>query len=589
MMQRSAAFLWGASTASYQVEGGITNNDWHYFITSEVIRKRVSALRRSDMSNLVPAGDATRAWDSEYYRRDFKLAKKLGFNSFRISLEWSRIEPEQRQWDQNAISRYAEMIRSIRETGLTPIITLNHLTLPLWVLTPPTHFAKKIDRSLSSLIPTALADLSLAEPVPDDPFWNSLQGWENNRTVNEFVGFVGFVVQELRDLVDYWVTVSEPVAAVIYMGYIAGFWPPGFVFDASRAKKALHNLILAHILTYDKISALDDVDADGDGISKCVGFSHLMTEVAAASQNDSGGSRGASNATCIPPDGDSKGINVNTEAARNFAYFVNDYFVNAVIKGEEDLNYLETLQRHDKDSPNFILHDDWENKTDFIGIDYYRRIYVHYDRVLESSPVKFLGGVMIEKSLGSSNNVSDEKRPRATLLNDLGWEVFPEGLYNLLIHVKENWGNKIPILITENGIADRYDKYRAPFIVAHIQQIKRAIDNGDVNVIGYLHWSFMDNYEWLEGYRPEAKFGLFTVNFGIEDKRSNGVFDSRINNNSHNNNGLTKRIYLNRQKTKGAEALELIIKESFDQRKDGKISNDAISVARQRFGTLIIR
>ena len=334
------------------------------------------------------------------------------------------------------------MIRSIRDTGLTPIITLNHLTLPLWVLTPPIQFAKKIDRSLGSLIPTALAEVPLSDPISDDPFWNSLQGWENNRTVNEFVGFVEFVVRELKDLVDYWVTVSEPVAAVLYMGYIAGLWPPGFIFDASRAKKALHNLILAHVLTYDKISTLDDVDADGDGVSKFVGFSHLMMEVAASSQNGGGGSGdSAINATCVPAnEGPRRGIivNVNTEAARNFAYFVNDYFLNAVIKGEEDLNYLETLQRHNKDSPNFILHNDWKNKTDFIGIDYYRRVYVQYDRVLFSSPVKFIGGIIIENSLGSNNNNSDDKRRPAKLLNDLGWEVFPEGLYNLLIYVKEN-------------------------------------------------------------------------------------------------------------------------------------------------------
>jgi beta-glucosidase len=97
MRQGPAAFLWGASTASYQVEGGIRNNDWHYFITSEAIMKRVSALKRSDCSNLVPAGAAARTWDPEYYRRDFDLARKIGFNSFRISLEWSRIEPEQGQ------------------------------------------------------------------------------------------------------------------------------------------------------------------------------------------------------------------------------------------------------------------------------------------------------------------------------------------------------------------------------------------------------------------------------------------------------------------------------------------------------------
>jgi beta-glucosidase/6-phospho-beta-glucosidase/beta-galactosidase len=257
-----------------------------------------------------------------------------------------------------------------------------------------------------------------------------------------------------------------------------------------------------------------------------------------------------------------------------------------VINGEEDLNYLETHQRNNKDSPHFILHKDWKNKTDFIGIDYYRRVRVQYNRALESSSLKFLGGVMVENSLGFDNNNNEEKRPHAQLLNDLGWEVFPEGLYNLLMHVKGNWGTAIPILITENGIADRYDRYRSPFIVSHIQQIKRAIDSGKANVIGYLHWSFMDNYEWLEGYRPEAKFGLFTVDFCM-NKGTNGSYDgSSINSSNNYNNDLTNGSYLSRQKTKGAEALELIIKESFDQRKEEKISEDAISAAKQRFGTL---
>ena len=123
--------------------------------------------------------------------------------------------------------------------------------------------------------------------------------------------------------------------------------------------------------------------------------------------------------------------------------------------------------------------------------------------------------------------------------------------------------------------------------MAHIQQIKRAIDNGDVNVIGYLHWSFMDNYEWLEGYRPEAKFGLFTIDFDTKNKGTNGTYGSSKDINAPSRNSLHKGFYLNRQKTKGAEALELIIKGSLDQRKVGKISDDATLAAKRRVGTLV--
>ena len=68
----------------------------------------------------------------------------------------------------------------------------------------------------------------------------------------------------------------------------------------------------------------------------------------------------------------------------------------------------------------------------------------------------------------------------------------------------------MPIFITENGIADKSDKYRAQFIISHLKQIRLAIDKGS-NVIGYLYWSLMDNYEWLDNYRPEARFGLFYI------------------------------------------------------------------------------
>ena len=128
----------------------------------------------------------------------------------------------------------------------------------------------------------------------------------------------------------------------------------------NRAKMVLHNLIEAHVHAYDKIKACDDIDIDGDGLSSMVGFSHLIMEVIPAKSRKI-------------LDISTKG---NTKASRNFAYFVNEYFVNAIINGEEDLNYLDTLQRKNKDSNKFITHKDWKNKADFIGLDYYRRVSI---------------------------------------------------------------------------------------------------------------------------------------------------------------------------------------------------------------------
>jgi hypothetical protein len=69
----------------------------------------------------------------------------------------------------------------------------------------------------------------------------------------------------------------------------------------------------------------------------------------------------------------------------------------------------------------------------------------------------------------------------------------------------------LPVIVTENGIAERDDCNRAPFIVAHLDELLRALTDG-VDVRGYLHWSLVDNYEWHEGYRPGARFGLLSSN-----------------------------------------------------------------------------
>jgi beta-glucosidase/6-phospho-beta-glucosidase/beta-galactosidase len=548
-------FLWGVATSSYQVEGGISNNDWDYFARSGPIKKRISSLTRASIFykgrtqiHLQPAGEAVKFWEPKYYENDFELAKSLGMNAFRISLEWARIQPKQDRWNHEALDDYKKMLRSMRRVGLIPIVTLNHFTLPLWVLTPPNSIAKNI---VQQLLPSPLRDAPIGKPPSTDSYWNSLRGWENYRTVEEFVKFTERIVTELKDLVDYWITINEPVASMVGVGYIAGLSPPGFFLNGKRAKLALHNLIEAHIQAYDKITEIDDVDADGDGLSKRVSLGHLMMSTIPAKPNNILAKRI---------------INNNNQAAENASYFLNDYFINAVVNGEEDLNYLNSLKIHDKNSKDFIIHDNWKNKVDFIGLNYYRRIHVYYSIVVALSSARFVGGAFINdlNQKGESKKQQQQSSDSCSILNDLGWEIYPQGIYELIMQLKNKYDK--PIFVTENGIADKYDRYRAPFIVAHIQQIKRAIDDG-ANIIGYLHWSLMDNYEWQESYRPEAKFGLFRIDL------------------NKSNNRYQKQLDFSRQITKGAEALKLIIEQSsFTQHKNGAISDSAILKTKDKFG-----
>ena len=396
-----------------------------------------------DIIRLQPAGVAVNAWDSKYYEQDFDNAVRLGLNALRISLEWSRIQPEENKWDNDSIEHYRNMINSMRSRGLTPIITLNHFTLPLWVSTPPMEFSRNL--LANAILPPKMKHLPLVDPIAADPYWKSLKGWESHRTVDAFIKYVSKMVNEFKDIVDYWITLSEPVASVVGIGYIAGIWPPGFVLDGGRAKIALHNLIEAHVQAYDKITAIDNIDSDRDGISKRVGFSHSMVAVSPGEPTKFFGRK----------------IVDNTDAAKNFSYFINDYFLNAVVFGEEDLNYLNKLKRQKEQSKDFIIHDEWKDKLDFVGVNYYRKVYVNYSNILALSSARFFGGMLINNLKGH------DKHQTHGLLSDLGWEIYPEGLYDTIMQIKTRW-NK-PVMVTENGIAEKLDKYRAPYIVAHIE------------------------------------------------------------------------------------------------------------------------
>ena len=157
------------------------------------------------------------------------------------------------------------------------------------------------------------------------------------------------------------------------------------------------------------------------------------------------------------------------------------------------------------------------------------------------SKAKFVGGAPIS-NLSKRNDFHGR-------LNDLGWEIYPEGLSHIITSLKK-FGK--PIFITENGIADKSDSLRGQFIIDHLEQIKRCLDE-NINVIGYLHWSLLDNYEWHEGYKPAGQFGLFSINRNLSD--------------------------LSRTMTKSAEILGKIVNESISTGSNGEVTHEAISKA----------
>ena len=174
----------------------------------------------------------------------------------------------------------------------------------------------------------------------------------------------------------------------------------------------------------------------------------------------------------------------NAVATRQADYFYHQHLLDAVIDGRVDVAIRhEPARRRYVDSQQFfgIAPRAWQPTLDFIGLNYYRAVYVRHDPLLAMVAGRFWGGVPKTTEVPGMQH------------NDLAWEVFPEGLYAILKQLARRYNRAI--LITENGMAEAVDKHRASYIISHVQQVQRARSEG-VDVMGYLHWSIVNNYEW---------------------------------------------------------------------------------------------
>lgn len=186
-------FLWGTASSSHQCEGGNTKNQWYRW-------EQESHILTGERS-----GDACNWWENAEY--DFMLAEQIENNALRLSLEWSRIEPVEGEWDSRAIDRYRAMLMNLRVRLIKPIVTLHHFTEPIW-------FAER-------------------------------GGFANEANIGYFVRYVKYAVENLSDVCNFWITINEPNIYAV-MGYLLGSYPPG-EHDIKRTMLVLRNLLQAHV------------------------------------------------------------------------------------------------------------------------------------------------------------------------------------------------------------------------------------------------------------------------------------------------------------------------------------------------------
>jgi beta-glucosidase len=278
-------------------------------------------------------------------------------------------------------------------------------------------------------------------------------GFENREILDDFARFTARVAGLLGAEVDLWCTVNEP-NVFAFNGYIDGSWPPG-KRDTALAAEVLANVLEAHAVAAQQLRANDTADADGDGKPVLAGIAHHLRVFQPASPSV---------------------LDVAITGLSDD--FFNEATVRALSTGRFKVSVPGTVDI-DREVPGL------QGASDFLGVNYYTRDHIRADLGSEELSIQYV----------------PEARPK----NDLGWDIYPEGL-SLFLERLAPLG--LPLYITENGIADAAGDLRPDFLRAHLHAVERATLEG-IDVRGYFHWSLMDNFEWAEGYR--ASFGLFRV------------------------------------------------------------------------------
>jgi beta-glucosidase len=391
-------FFWGASTASHQVEGH-TQNQWTAWEKAKAEELAKTAHKRygwqpnweeikhqaTDPQNYI-SGHGVEHY--EHYKQDFALLKKLNLNSFRFSIQWSRIEPEKGVWNQEAIDHYKKYIHDLRAEGIEPFLNVWHWTCPTW-FTDKGGFAKR-------------------------------------RNIKYFKAYVKKIAEELLGEVDYVITLNEP-NVYMALSYSEGVWPPQEK-NKLKAVWVYINLLKAHKVAW-----------------KILKKAKPRLKVGVAQHL------------------------ANVQAYR--PSYISDQVVVEVIRYWWNWWWLNRIR----------------NYQDFIGINYYfTDYYKGVKRVQLSSP-----------------------------LGDNGKYLFPSGLLELIQRANAHFPN-VPIIITENGLADAKDHYRRWWLEESMIAIDTA-KSQNIPVIGYLHWSLLDNFEWADGWWP--KFGLVEVNRSTMERK----------------------------------------------------------------------
>jgi 6-phospho-beta-glucosidase len=427
-------FLWGGATSAPQYEGafdvggrGTSHMDFICRMpkrdTTKVFPINVSYKMYQDHKH--HSSDPTynfafrRGSDFyHHYKEDIALLGEMGFKTFRMSISWSRLFPTGTEKEplEAGVSFYHNVFRECHKYNIEPLVTMIHYDIPSYLT-------------------------------------ETLNGWESPKTIDYFLRYTRFLIDEYKNEVKYWITFNE-INMVMNSSYLGG----GMFIEKSKREKnsaihqALHHQLIASALTVKYFHEHAENDLVGNMIARLQNYP----------------------LTCKP-------LDVFAQQQQNeFNYFPTDIQV----KGSY---------------PAFILN--YYNKNR-INIDW----YPNYEKILHAGTVDFTAISYYHTSVISSD--PDKAEPVGTFVRNLenpyiaktdwGWGIDPMGLRITLNDMHDRYN--LPIFIVENGLgahdvltADNriHDSYRIDYLRAHIKAIRDAIGDG-VSIMGYTPWGCID-------------------------------------------------------------------------------------------------
>lgn len=437
-------FFWGTASSGPQTEGrfegdGKGDSIWDYWYEKEP----------ECFFNQV--GPDKTSYNYKRYKEDVQLMKATGHNSFRTSIQWSRLIPNGvGEINPEAVKFYNAYIDEQITNGIEPFINLYHFDMPMVL--------------------------------------QEKGGWLNRETVDAYVTFAKTCFKLFGDRVKYWFTHNEPVVPV-EGGYLYDFHYPNEK-NLKHAVQVGFNETLASALA---IKAYHETQDGKIGIILNLTPSYPRDE-----KN--------------PED---------VKAAQIADAFFNRSFLDPAIHGtfpEELLTIVKELNivpEHRPADLDIIR----ENTIDILGVNYYqpRRI-----KAKENPADKDPKNPMPEDYFDNYDMPGKKMNPYR------GWEIYEKGIYDIMINVRDNYGN-IPCYISENGMGvegeERYvnakgqieDDYRIEFVKDHLRYLHQAIQEGS-NCLGYHMWTCMDNWSWTNAYKN--RYGLIAVDLDKEGKRT---------------------------------------------------------------------